>query len=67
MNSLPKFVVSTTLETLEWNNSSLIKANVAAEVTKLMQQPGQDILIYGSANLIHTLMEHKLINEYRLY
>src|SRR4051794_2682910 len=51
MNSLPKFVVSTTLEEVEWNNSSLIKENVAEEVAKLKQQPGQDILIYGSGEL----------------
>ncbi len=67
MNSLPKFVVSTTLEEpLEWNNSSLIKENVAEEVSKLKQQPGQDILIYGSADLVHTLMQHDLIDEYRI-
>ncbi len=66
MNSLPKFVVSTTLEEVEWNNSSLIKGNVAEEVSRLKQQPGQDILIYGSGDLVHTLMQHDLIDEYRL-
>ncbi len=67
MNSLPKFVVSTTLEEpLEWNNSTLIKENVAEEVSKLKQQPGQDVLIYGSADLVHTLMQHDLIDEYRI-
>ncbi len=67
MNSLPKYVVSTTLEEpLEWQNSTLIKENVAEEVSKLKQQPGQDILIYGSADLVHTLMQHDLIDEYRL-
>src|SRR5437868_9157557 len=66
MNSLPKYVVSTTLEELEWNNSRLIKGNVAEEVAKLKQQPGQAILIAGSATLIHTLMQHDLIDEYRL-
>jgi dihydrofolate reductase len=67
MNSLPKFVVSTTLEEpLEWNNSCLIKENVAQEVSRLKQQPGQDILIYGSADLVHTLMQHDLIDEYRI-
>ena len=43
MNSIPKFVVSTTLEEVEWNNSTLIKENIAEEVAKLKQQPGQDI------------------------
>jgi dihydrofolate reductase len=67
MNSLPKFVVSTTLEEpLEWNNSSRINENVAEEVARLKQQPGQDILIYGSADLVHTLMQHDLIDEYRI-
>jgi dihydrofolate reductase len=67
MNSLPKFVVSTTLEEpLEWNNSRLIKGDVAEEVSKLKQEPGQDILIYGSGDLVHTLMQHDLIDEYRL-
>src|SRR6266516_1519552 len=55
MNSLPKFVVSTTLEKVEWNNCRLIKANIAEEVNKLKQQPGQDILIAGSGDLVHTL------------
>jgi len=66
MNSLPKFVVSRTLEKLEWNNSKPIKGNIAEEVSKLKQQPGQDILIAGSVELIHTLMQHDLIDEYRL-
>jgi len=66
MNSLPKFVVSTTLEKLEWNNSRLIKGNIAEEVSKLKQQPGQDILVAGSVELVHTLMQHDLIDEYRI-
>ncbi len=66
MNSLPKFVVSTTLEEVAWNNSRLIKGNIAEEVYKLKQQPGQDILIAGSGELVHTLMQHDLIDEYRL-
>src|SRR5713226_2279308 len=66
MNGLPKYVVSTTLEEVEWNNAKLIKGNVAEEVSKLKQQPGQDILIAGSGDLVHTLMQHDLIDEYRL-
>jgi dihydrofolate reductase len=66
MNSYPKHVVSTTLqEPLEWN-ARLIKGDVAEEVTKLKQEPGKDILVYGSARLVRTLMEHDLIDEYRL-
>ncbi len=67
MNSLPKYVVSTTLEEpLEWNNSRLIRENILEEVQKLKQQPGQDVLIYGSGELVRTLMQHDLIDEYRL-
>ena len=67
MNGYPKYVVSTTLEeTLEWNNSRLIKGNIAEEVLRLKQQPGKNVLIFGSADLVHTLMQHDLIDEYRL-
>ena len=67
MNGYPKYVVSTTLEeTLQWNNSSLIKGNIAEEVLRLKQQPGTNVLIFGSADLVHTLMQHDLIDEYRL-
>lgn len=65
MNSLPKYVASRTLNTVEWN-ASLIKGDVAEEVAKLKQQPGQDILLAGSGDLLHTLMQHGLIDEYRL-
>ncbi len=66
MNSIPNYVVSTTLEEVEWNNSRLIKGNVVEEVSKLEQLPGQNILIAGSGELVHTLMKHDLIDEYRL-
>lgn len=66
MNNLPKFVVSTTLTEATWNNSKLINANVVEEISQLKQQPGQDILISGSATLVHTLMQHGLVDEYRL-
>jgi dihydrofolate reductase len=66
LNSLPKYVVSTTLERAEWNNSHLIKANVAEQVAKLKQQPGQDILVHGSRTLVQTLMQHDLVDEYHL-
>jgi dihydrofolate reductase len=56
-NNMPKYVVSKTLEEpLEWNNSTLIKDNVAEEVSRLKQQPGGDILVNGSAQLVHTLI-----------
>ncbi len=66
MNGYPKYVVSTSLEEAEWNNSTLIKENVAEEVSRLKQQPGKDILIFGSGDLVNTLMQHDLIDEYRL-
>jgi dihydrofolate reductase len=67
MNGIQKYVVSTTLEEpLEWNNSTLIKGNVAEKVSRLKQQPGKDILVFGSGDLVNTLMRHDLIDEYRL-
>lgn len=68
MNSLPKHVVSTTLtdQDLSWNNSHLISDNVADAVRKLKEQPGQDILVGGSGQLVRTLMQHGLVDEYRL-
>jgi dihydrofolate reductase len=66
MNSLPKFVVSTTLDTVEWNNSHLLKGNVVEEITYLKRQPGQDMLVNGSAQLVQTLTQHNLVDEFRL-
>ena len=66
MNSMTKYVVSTTLKDPEWNNSTVISGNVVEEVSKLRQRPGGDILVNGSATLVHTLMKHGLIDEYRL-
>jgi dihydrofolate reductase len=66
MNSMPKFVVTTTADELEWDNSTPIKGDVAEEVAKLKQQDGGPILVAGSRTLVHTLMEHDLVDEYRL-
>jgi dihydrofolate reductase len=66
MNSLPKLVVSTTLEEpLEWN-STLLAGELLGAVADLKEQPGDDILVYGSGELVNTLMPHDLIDEYRL-
>jgi len=65
-NSMPKFVVSKTLKKLDWNNSHLIKGDLATEVSKLKQQEGHDIVIHGSPTLIRSLLHHDLIDEYRL-
>ena len=66
MNNMSKHVVSTTLKKADWNNSKLIKTNVPEEVRKLKQQPGKDILVYGSAKLVNTLLQHDLVDELRL-
>ena len=67
MNGVQKYVVSKTLkEPLEWNNSILISENVVEEISNLKEQPGQDILVGGSADLVNTLMDHDLVDEYRL-
>ena len=66
MNGLPKYVVSTTLDKAAWNNSTLIKENVPQQVTKLKQQPGQDILLFGSGTLVQMLMQHDLVDQYNL-
>jgi dihydrofolate reductase len=65
LNSAPKYVVSSTLKKAEWNNSTIINEDVVEEVTKLKQQPGHDILMFGSATLVQSLMEADLIDEYR--
>jgi len=67
INSVPKLVVSTTLEEpLEWNNSTLIKGNVAEEIAKLKQQSGKDITIIGSAALVGSLLRERLLDELKL-
>jgi dihydrofolate reductase len=66
LNSAPKYVVSTTLKKVDWNNSTLISKNVQEEITRLKQQPGREIQIEGSATLIQALTEFRLIDEYRL-
>jgi dihydrofolate reductase len=66
MNGVRKYVVSTTLDKVEWNNSVLIKSNLVEEVNKLKQQDGQDIAVHGSATLVQTLMQHDLVDRYRL-
>ncbi len=66
-NSVRKYVVSQTLEEpLEWNNSTLLKGNIVASITELKQQDGRDIVVHGSATLVQTLMEHDLVDRYRL-
>ena len=67
MNGYPKHVVSATLEeSLEWKNSPLIKGDLAGGVAALKGQPGKDILVFGSADLVNTLARLDLVDEYRL-
>ena len=66
INSVPKFVVSTTLEEVEWNNSTLINENVAGEISRLKRQPGKDITTIGSGTLVHSLLQDGLLDELRL-
>jgi dihydrofolate reductase len=66
INSMPKYVASTTLKDLEWENSHLIEGDVAEGVTQLKEQPGQDLVMYGCHGLMHSLLEHNLIDEYRI-
>ncbi len=65
-NGTRKYVVSTTLDTVEWNNSVLIKDNIIEEITKLKQGDGPNIVVHGSAMLAQTLMQHDLVDRYRL-
>jgi dihydrofolate reductase len=65
MNSMPKFVATRTLDQLEWN-AAPIRGDLAAEVGKLKQAPGDDLLIYGSGNVVDQLTDAGLIDEYRL-
>jgi dihydrofolate reductase len=66
LNSLPKYVVSSTLEHPDWNNSTVLKGEVVDEVSKLKQEPGGEIVVPASRQLVRTLMEHDLVDELRL-
>ena len=65
LNRMHKYVVSTTLSTAPWKESTIITGDVVEEITKLKQQPGKDIIIDGSASLVQSLMGTDLIDEYR--
>lgn len=67
LNSVRKYVASRTLDTVGWNNSTLIKGDVAEEVARLKREAGGEILVYGSGALIQTLLKHDLVDEFRLW
>jgi len=66
LNSLPKYVVSSTLEAPTWNNTTVLKGDVIDEVSKLKQETDGEIVVAASFQLWHTLMEHDLVDELRL-
>jgi dihydrofolate reductase len=66
LNGLPKYVVSSTLEDPDWNNSTVLKGDVVNEVSKLKQEISGDIVVYASGQLVQTLIEHDLVDELRL-
>jgi dihydrofolate reductase len=66
MNNLPHYVASTTLQKADWNNTHIVKGNVAEEIAKIKQQTGGFMLLAGSATLAQYLADHKLVDEYHL-
>jgi dihydrofolate reductase len=66
LNSMPKYVVSSTLEEPRWNNSTVLTGDVVSEISKLKQELDGDIVVYASGQLVHTLIEHDLADELRL-
>jgi len=66
LNSMPKYVVSSTLKDPKWSNSTVLNGDAVSEVSKLKQEIGGEILVYASYQLVHTLIEHDLADELRL-
>jgi dihydrofolate reductase len=66
INNIPKYVVSTTLDKVEWQNSTLIKGNLAEAIARLKQQPGKNIGVAGSPTLVRSLLQNDLLDELTL-
>jgi dihydrofolate reductase len=66
-NQAPKYVVSSSLESATWNNSTIIRDDVVESVRKLKELPGKELQVHGSAELAQTLIRHRLVDEYRLW
>jgi class 3 adenylate cyclase len=66
INSMPKYVVSNTLKRADWTNTTIISGDIPGEVAKLRAQPGRELVVYGSADLVDELLRHDVIDEYRL-
>ena len=66
LNGMPKFVVSSTLKEAEWSNATILKGDVAGEVARLKGEIEGEILVYASYQLVHTLIQHDLVDELRL-
>jgi dihydrofolate reductase len=66
LNSMPKYVVSSTLEAPKWSNATLLRGEVVNEVLNLKRELAGEIVVYGSRQVVHTLMEHDLVDELRL-
>ena len=66
INAIQKYVISSTLRSTDWNNSTILSGDVITEVTELKQHDGQDLMIYGHGPLGQTLLEHGLLDEIRL-
>lgn len=65
-NGVRKYVVSNTLDKAEWNNSQIIRGDILQEITKLKQQAGENLVVHGSGTLAQWLMQHDLVDRYRL-
>jgi dihydrofolate reductase len=67
LNLAKKYVASRTLNTVDWNNSTILKGDIVQEIEKLKSQDGPELLVHGSSNLIQTLLKNDLVDEYRLF